>query len=80
MTISSLNECRLFQQGAKEGLTNGVDQSPTQPKNLNCIHSKQKVASAGGGNANGKYRPRFFDQVGHQTTYVSMENKHFITK
>ena len=25
-------------------------------------------------------RPRFFDQVGHQTTYVSMGNKHFITR
>ena len=25
-------------------------------------------------------RPRFFDQVGHQTTYASMGNKHFITK
>ena len=47
--------CLLFQQGAKEGLTNGVDQSPTQPKNLNCIHSKQKVASAGGGNANAQW-------------------------
>ena len=22
----------------------------------------------------------FFDQVGHQTTYASMGNKHFITK
>ena len=22
-----------------------------------------------------RYRPRFFDQVGHQTTYASMENK-----
>ena len=27
-----------------------------------------------------RYRPRFFDQVGHQTTYASMENKHFSTK
>ena len=27
-----------------------------------------------------RYRPRFFDQVGHQTTYASMGNKHFITK
>ena len=25
-------------------------------------------------------RPRFFDQVGHQTTYVYIENKHFFTK
>ena len=65
-----------FQQGAKEGLTNGVDQSPTQPKNLNCIHSKQKVASAGG-NANGRYRPRFFDQVRYQTTYKSMGKEAF---
>ena len=47
----------FVQQGAKEGLTNGVDQSPTQPKNLNCIHSKQKVASDGGGNANGMALP-----------------------
>ena len=28
----------------------------------------------------GRYRPRFFDQVGHQTTYASMGNQHFITK
>ena len=27
-----------------------------------------------------RYRPRFFDQVGHQTAYASMGNKHFITK
>ena len=27
-----------------------------------------------------RYRPRFFDQVRHQTTYASMENKHFFTK
>ena len=27
-----------------------------------------------------RYCPRFFDQVGHQTTYASMGNKHFITK
>ena len=27
------------------------------------------------------YRPRFFDQVGHQkTTYASIGNKHFLTK
>ena len=25
-------------------------------------------------------RPRFFDQVGHQTTNESIGNKHFITK
>ena len=25
-------------------------------------------------------RPRFFDQVGHQTTNASVENKHFFTK
>ena len=24
--------------------------------------------------------PRFFDQVGHQTTNASIENKHFFTK
>ena len=27
-----------------------------------------------------RYRPRFFDQVGHQTTYASMGNRHFFTK
>ena len=27
-----------------------------------------------------RYRPKIFDQVGHQTTYASMRNKHFITK
>ena len=26
-----------------------------------------------------RYRPRFFDQVGHQTMYASMRNKHFFT-
>ena len=25
-------------------------------------------------------RPRFFDQVGHQTTNASIGNKHFFTK
>ena len=25
-------------------------------------------------------RPRFFDQVGHQTTYAYIGNKHFFTK
>ena len=32
---------------------------------------------------NNKYsrdRPRFFDQVGHQTTKASIGNKHFFTK
>ena len=28
----------------------------------------------------GKDRPRFFDQVGHQTTNASIGNKHFFTK
>ena len=27
-----------------------------------------------------RYRPRFFDQVGHQTTSSHIENKHFFTK
>ena len=27
-----------------------------------------------------RYRPRFFDQVGHQTTSAYIENKHFFTK
>ena len=27
-----------------------------------------------------KYCPRFFDQVGHETMYVSSGNKHFFTK
>ena len=27
-----------------------------------------------------RYRLRFFYQVGHQTTYASMGNKHFIAK
>ena len=26
-----------------------------------------------------RYRPRFFDQVGHQTTYSSIGNRHFFT-
>ena len=26
-----------------------------------------------------RYRPRFFDQVGHQTMYASMGNKHFFS-
>ena len=28
----------------------------------------------------GQYRSRFFDQVGHQTTYATLGNKHFFTK
>ena len=27
-----------------------------------------------------RVRPRFFDQVGHQTMYASNGNKHFFTK
>ena len=27
-----------------------------------------------------RYRPRCFDQVGHQTTSAYIENKHFFTK
>ena len=27
-----------------------------------------------------RVRPRFFDQVGHETTYASSGNKHFFTK
>ena len=27
-----------------------------------------------------RVRPRFFDQVGHETMYASSENKHFFTK
>ena len=27
-----------------------------------------------------RYRPRFFDQVGHQTMYAFMGNKHFFIK
>ena len=27
-----------------------------------------------------RVRPKFFDQVGHQTMYASSENKHFFTK
>ena len=27
-----------------------------------------------------RYRPRFIDQVGHQTTYASVGNNHFLTK
>ena len=30
--------------------------------------------------SNIRYRPRFFDQVGHQTTSAYFENKHFFTK
>ena len=26
-----------------------------------------------------RYRPRFFDQVGHQTMYAFIGNKHFFT-
>ena len=30
-----------------------------------------------GGGMQSRYRPRFFDQVGHQTTYASMGKKYF---
>ena len=29
---------------------------------------------------NTSVRPRFFDQVGHETVYASSGNKHFFTK
>ena len=31
-------------------------------------------------NVHTRYRPRLFDQVGHQTTSAYVENKHFFTK
>lgn len=45
-----------------------MDQSPTQPKNLNCIHSKQKVAASAGSNANG---PQQMDSPMSTSTEVS---------
>ena len=32
------------------------------------------------GDLEGRVRPRFFNQVGHETRYVSSGNKHFFTK
>ena len=32
------------------------------------------------GDTLGRVRPRFYDQVGHETMYASSENKHFFTK
>ena len=31
-------------------------------------------------NENSRVRPRFFDQVGHETMYASSGNQHFLTK
>ena len=42
---------------------------------LKRIFSITQIWNSG---AQNRYRPRFFDQVGHQTTYASMGNKHFI--
>ena len=67
MAILFLQITNLFKQGAKEGLTNGVDQSPTQPKNLNCIHSKQKMAAGGNGNGG----PQQMDSPMSTSTEVS---------
>ena len=38
------------------------------------------IAAFNVGNWDIRDRPRFFDQVGHQTTNGSNENKHFFTK
>ena len=42
-----------------------------------CVTSKE---SNDENKVNIRVRPRFFDQVGHQTTNASSGNKHFFTK
>ena len=43
---------------------------------INAIWEKQACTAA----LPARDRPRFFDQVGHQTTNASIGNKHFFTK
>ena len=49
-------------------------------KNPDCLNFiKQKEAAAAVARLL-RVRPRFFDQVGHETMYASSGNKHFFTK
>ena len=41
---------------------------------------KINTVSANFNNPRPRVRPRFFDQVGHETMYASSGNKHFFTK
>ena len=44
------------------------------------VQYMKTASSEHGENMSSRYHPRFFDQVGHQTTLAYIENKHFFTK
>jgi hypothetical protein len=46
-------------------------------KRLHIVHLNRYVASW---QMKSRVRPRFFDQVGHETMYASSGNEHFFTK
>ena len=48
------------------------DSQATQVRNHHNIYSDSKLLA--------RIRPRFFDQVGHETMYASSENKHSFFK
>ena len=43
-----------------------------------CVNGGQKSSSSNLLSFMGRDRPRFFDQIGHQTTNASIGNKHFL--
>ena len=62
---------------ARAGLSLSRSQSLLEKLLLKCKHARRtrhsQYSSSG-------VRPRFFDQVGHETMYASIANKHFFTK
>ena len=76
-------------KGFDDNGKNGVGQTFQQVLTGNWIEihdswmtlsRKNPTPEEDGGNYFLCYRPRFFDQVEHQTTYASMANKQFFTK
>ena len=47
-----------------------MNKQTREMKMLHCIYNYIKA----------RVRPRFFDQVGHETMYASSGNRHFFTK
>ena len=75
----------------KQSVLSNQNSSNVQMMIITPFHTRTKPALLGlvshvlsctymGSHTRIRYRPRFFDQVGYQTTYASMGNKHFFTK
>ena len=62
-------ECQLFCTEPLLFLMRSRNHPATESLLDNAIFSVRRIKI--------RYRPRFFDQVGHQTTYASIGNRHF---